>query len=177
MMHAWQLVEVFLFSIIVTAWQLGPVSEFFLNNYCGSLESIFKALTYFDILDEEDAQCFRTQAELTKYTWFLFFASLSFAFFSHVITSAASQQKNDFLFKSRNCEDNFNEDGDSFIVEDEFIDDDLIGEYRSKVENSVSSSHLNFTEWYKFLLCAEEYPSTTYELIDQDGQNETNPES
>ena len=177
MMHAWQLVEVFLFSIIVTAWQLGPVSEFFLNNYCGSLEDIFKALTFFDILDNQDAQCFKTQAELTKYTWFLFFASVTFALFNHIITSAGTQQKKDILFKSRNWENNFNEDGDSFIVEDEFIDDDLIGEYRSKVEDSVTSSHLNFAEWYKFLLCVEECPSTTYELIDQEVQTEMNPES
>jgi hypothetical protein len=62
--QAWQYVEVYMLAIIISSWQLGPVSEFMINSYCDGLTSTFATLVYYGILDPEDAQCFQVQAKI-----------------------------------------------------------------------------------------------------------------
>merc|ERR1712157_569741 len=58
-LQAWQYMEVYILSLIVASWQLGDISEFMINDYCGALENFFGSLLYYGILGESDAQCFR----------------------------------------------------------------------------------------------------------------------
>jgi uncharacterized paraquat-inducible protein A len=42
---AWQYMEVYVLSIIISAWQLGGVSEFMINAYCDPLNGSLNALS------------------------------------------------------------------------------------------------------------------------------------
>lgn len=94
-LSSWQYMEVYALAIIITAWQIGDVSEFLLNAYCGSLEETFTSLSYFGILDNEDAQCFRVDATVETASWILVAASLMLCILNHFIRSASRQKKQD----------------------------------------------------------------------------------
>ena len=94
-LSAWQYTEVYVLSIIIAAWQLGGVSEYMLNAYCGELEDTFANLQYFGILDEEDAQCFRVDATVEAASWILVAASLILCLVNHFISCASNQKTQD----------------------------------------------------------------------------------
>ena len=95
-MSAWSYMEVYVLSIVITAWQLGGVSEFMLNEqYCGGLKSMFSSLAHFGILAQEDAQCFRVDASPLAGSWVLLAASLVLVLLNHFVGSAASQKARD----------------------------------------------------------------------------------
>ena len=103
---------------------------------------------------------------MNQYTWFLFFSSVLFALFNHIITSASIQQKRDILFISRNGEEHYTEEGDSF-AEESFSDEDA----RTSMERLERSVRLDFVDWYRYILCLENVSnSTTYEMIDQENE-------
>lgn len=89
---AWQYSEVFILSIIIAAWQLGPVSEYMINDYCGFLTEIFEMLVSANIVAGVDGQCFRAEASVENGAWFLSAGALCLAFITHFITKAASQR-------------------------------------------------------------------------------------
>ena len=89
---AWQYSEVFILSIIIAAWQLGPVSEYMINDYCGFLTEIFEMLVSANIVAGVDGQCFRAEASVENGAWFLSTGALCLAFITHFITKAASQR-------------------------------------------------------------------------------------
>jgi len=95
MLSAWQYMEVYVLSIIIAAWQLGGVSEFMLNAYCDPLEETFQFLSYFGILKNDDAQCFRVDATVETASWLLVAASLILCILNHFIGAAARQKKQD----------------------------------------------------------------------------------
>ncbi len=94
-LSAWQYMEVYVSSIIIAAWQLGGVSEYMINAYCGSLKNFFTGLSYYGILKEEDAQCFRVDASVEVASWLLVAASILLLAINHFITSASKQKIQD----------------------------------------------------------------------------------
>jgi len=94
-LSAWQYMEVYVSSIIVAAWQLGGVSEFMINAYCGSLKNFFTGLSYYGFLKEEDALCFRVNAAVEVASWLLVAASIVLLALNHFISSASRQKVQD----------------------------------------------------------------------------------
>lgn len=94
-LSAWQYMEVYVSAIIISAWQLGGVSEYMINAYCGSLKNFFTGLSYYGILGEEDAQCFRVNANVETASWLLVTASILLLVLNHFISSASRQKVQD----------------------------------------------------------------------------------
>lgn len=92
---AWQYMEVYVLSIIISAWQLGGVSEFMINAYCDPLNGTFNALSNTGLLKQEDAQCFRVDANVEAASWLLVAASILLYVLTHFITSASLQKVQD----------------------------------------------------------------------------------
>jgi Paraquat-inducible protein A len=90
-LQAWQYVEVYLIATIVAVWQLGPMSEFMINAYCGSLDSTFDLLVYYGILKENDAQCFRVDATLESAAYLLAAGALLLALLNTYVGNASKQ--------------------------------------------------------------------------------------
>jgi len=89
---AWQYMEVYVLSIIIAAWQLGGVSEYMINLYCDPFKSTFTSLSYYGILKESDAQCFRVDASVESASWILVASSLVLFMLNHFVISASSQK-------------------------------------------------------------------------------------
>ena len=87
--------DVYVLSIVITAWQIGDVSDFLLNAYCDPLRETFTSLSYFGILDNEDAQCFRVDATVESASWILVAAIIVLGISNHFIRSAARQKQQD----------------------------------------------------------------------------------
>jgi hypothetical protein len=94
-LSAWQYMEVYVLSIVVSAWQLGGVSEFMINAYCSPLQSTLNALSYTGVLKQEDAQCFRVDATVEVASWLLVAASSVLWLISHFVCSASMQKVQD----------------------------------------------------------------------------------
>ena len=92
---AWQYMEVYVLSIIISAWQLGGVSEFMINAYCDPLNGTLNKLANSGILKQEDAQCFSVNATVEAASWLLVTASILLYVFTHFITSASLQKVQD----------------------------------------------------------------------------------
>jgi hypothetical protein len=95
--QAWQFLEVFVIAIMVSAWQLGPVSEFMINSYCDSLQSTLSALVYFGIIADEDAQCFKVRASVESGTFFMIAAAFVLNFLNGFVETAAAQYQRDCI--------------------------------------------------------------------------------
>jgi len=94
-LSAWQYMEVYVLSIIIAAWQLGGVSEYMVNVYCGSLRGTFTSMAYYGILKEEDAQCFSVQATVESASWILVAASIILFMINHFVVGASNQKTQD----------------------------------------------------------------------------------
>jgi len=90
-LEAWQYTEVYLISLMLGSWQLGPLSELLINEYCGGLEATFRDLVSAGFLKEEDGQCFLVKSTLKAGFWIILAGSLFLAFFSSFVTKALSQ--------------------------------------------------------------------------------------
>jgi Paraquat-inducible protein A len=95
--QAWQFLEVFVIAIMVSAWQLGPVSEFLINSYCDSLQPTLAALVYFGIIADEDAQCFKVRASIESGTFFMISAAFVLSFLNGFVVTAAAQYQRDCI--------------------------------------------------------------------------------
>jgi Paraquat-inducible protein A len=91
-LQAWQYVEVFLLSVIVAVWQIGDVSTFLVNDYCGGLSGTFSALVSSGILDPADAQCFRSQASIEPASYVLIAAAIVLIMLTNFVTKATAQR-------------------------------------------------------------------------------------
>lgn len=94
-LQAWQYMEVYIFAVIVTTWQLGSVSEFMINDYCGGLEDFFISAIYNGLLSESNAQCFRVNADVKIGMWILFSASILLVILNHFVRTASRQEEQD----------------------------------------------------------------------------------
>jgi hypothetical protein len=96
--QAWQYVEVYLLALIVSAWQLGPISAFMINSYCDGLDDTFATLVYYGVLDPVDAQCFKVQATIESGTFILIAASvLLFLLHTFVVKAVYQYQRDESL--------------------------------------------------------------------------------
>ena len=71
--------------------QLGPVSQYMFNAYCGSLDGFFAQMVSYGILKEEDAQCFSVQGSIDPGSIALLVAAILLAFVNSVVTLASKQ--------------------------------------------------------------------------------------
>ena len=101
-LQAWQYAEVYVISLIVAAWQLGPVSEFMINSYCDGLSNSFATLVFFGVLSEDDAQCFRVQATIKSATYILIVAAILLGLLTAFVMRAVKQYDfdNSWVIKS-----------------------------------------------------------------------------
>ena len=103
MTQSWQYVEVYLIATVVASWQLGPISEFMINSYCGSLDETFDMLEYYGILKEHDAQCFRVEASISSASYMLAASAILLALLNTYIRTASRQYFRDVENKSKNA--------------------------------------------------------------------------
>ena len=94
-LSAWQYMEVYVLAIIISAWQLGGVSEFMINVYCGKLKGTFTSLSYYGILSEDDAQCFRVEAAVKEASWMLVAVCCILCMLNHFIGGESMQKTQD----------------------------------------------------------------------------------
>lgn len=92
MLRAWQYVEVYIVSVLVTIWQLGDVSSFLVNDSCASLNDTFSLLVFLGVIKKDDAQCLYVQADILSGLFLLLLASLFLAFVSRFMVKAAKQR-------------------------------------------------------------------------------------
>jgi hypothetical protein len=136
-LSSWQYSEVFILSVVITSWQLAPVSEFFVNDSCEGLTSTFDSLVTYGIIDKSDGQCFRAEPSVKVATWFLTVAALGLALLNHFVGNAAMHQKEDELALYR---DRIHIKTDSLDLSDATLQDYLI----------IPSA--KFTEYYRWIL-------------------------
>jgi len=134
---AWQYSEVFILSVVITSWQLAPVSEFFVNDSCEGLTSTFDSLVTYGIIEKSDGQCFRAEPSVKVATWFLTVAALGLALLNHFVGNAAMHQKKDELALYR---DRIYIKTDSIELSDTTLQDYL----------TIPSA--KFTEYYRWIL-------------------------
>lgn len=90
-LQAWQYAEVFLLSVVIASWQLGPVSDFMVNDYCGALDGFFASMVYYGVLKKADAQCFRVETAVEEASYLLAVAAILLAFLNTFVNKAALQ--------------------------------------------------------------------------------------
>ena len=96
-LQAWQYTEVYALSVVAGVWQLGSVSHFMINVFCQRVEEIrnmFAQLVYFDVLEEEDAQCFIVEASASSGFFLLAAGSILLALLNTFVSNAAKQLLN-----------------------------------------------------------------------------------
>lgn len=165
-LYSWQYLEVFLVSIFIACWQLGNVSNFLINSYCESLNSIFQVLAFYGILSSEDAQCFRVVAKVEIAMWFLVSASVLLLILTHFIRSAAKQQDDDLHMHSGILPSIFTFDKKSKTHTDSaessssisLSDDNNVT--RDAHTSQLRQAHPRFTDFYRWFLTKSSNPST-----------------
>jgi len=146
-LQAWQYVEVYILAVVVATWQLGGVSQFMINAYCGGLEDMFASLLYYGFLKENDAQCFRVNAVVSEGIWICFLTACMLTILNHFITKAASQQEKD-IKGTVPFESDYK---DSSLIEAELY------EVKSRTRNnSLPPTPLLFTDFYRWLLRSDQ---------------------
>lgn len=115
---AWQYLDVYIVSIVIASWQLGPLSEFMINDYCGSLTGILTSLTYYDFIDGADAQCFQVEATVQIATWLLLVGAIVSSFLNHFIGKAEQHFEHDMdrIDDNNRREEKSEDDEDETIV-------------------------------------------------------------
>ena len=88
---AWQYVDVYLLSVIVASWQVGNISEYLVNPYCGSLDRTFSELVSYGILGVDDAQCFRVRSRIEPAVYALVAAAVLLSLLMSLVTNAHRQ--------------------------------------------------------------------------------------
>ncbi len=90
-LQAWQYAEVYIIAIFVASWQLGPISSFMVNAYCGSLGGFFSELVFYGILKNEDAQCFSIKSSIEEGFFILAAGAILLALVTAFVTKATAQ--------------------------------------------------------------------------------------
>mmetsp|Transcript_54468 Transcript_54468/g.61620 ORF Transcript_54468/g.61620 Transcript_54468/m.61620 type:complete len:608 (+) Transcript_54468:14-1837(+) len=98
-LQAWQYMEVYLLALFVASWQLGPVSQYLFNSQCKNLRGFFAQLVSYEILKEEDAQCFGVQGAIEPGSFTLVAAAMLLALLNSFVTKA-TRQHNYYLERS-----------------------------------------------------------------------------
>lgn len=94
-LQAWQYAEVYLIAIFVASWQLGPISSFMVNSYCGSLGDFFSEMVFYGILKNEDAQCFSVKSSIEGGFFVLTAGAILLSLVNSFVTKATKQYSSD----------------------------------------------------------------------------------
>jgi hypothetical protein len=155
-LDAWQYIEVYILSVAVAAWQLGGVSEFMINGFCGSLEDTFASLAYYGIIADEDAQCFRVNARVQGSLWVLLAAAIVLAIMSHFISKAASQQERDLDIKSEKEETGHDRNlycpSDDYSECEKSFQCNPVDKENNQLAPLIKPVPLLFTDYYRWFL-------------------------
>ncbi|KAL7427314.1 hypothetical protein ACHAXH_001630 [Discostella pseudostelligera] len=185
-LYTWQYMEVYVISIIITAWQLGGVSEHMINVYCGALKDTLSSLAYYGILNAEDAQCFKVNASVEPGSWVLVAASILLFMLNHFVVRASMQKTLDDNVppEQRLHTDRWMKRKESMVEtqgssggaeeeeeeeEDAAVEDEKV---RGNREPSVSPVAPRFTDYYFFVTnrIDEEYHNVNEaEMVTTDG--------
>jgi hypothetical protein len=144
-LQAWQYMEVYVISIIVGSWQLGPISEVMINEYCGSLNGFFAEMTYYGLLDAEDAQCFRIRGQLEEASYILVITSFILAFMISFVTKAVVQQRKDQEYKPQAAR--------LKSLDSNYVEDTV------PTADQIHPTEVHFTDTFRCFLISVEYPS------------------
>lgn len=90
-LQAWQYADVYIIAIFVASWQLGSISSFMVNSYCGSLDDFFSELVFYGILKNEDAQCFSVKSSIDEGFFILTVGAMLLALINAIVTKATKQ--------------------------------------------------------------------------------------
>ena len=150
-LSAWQYLEVYLLSVLVSAWQLGPTSEYLINSYCENLTDTFSALVFFGIIREEDAQCFKLSASIEDGCFVLIAAAFLLAFFHTFVTKAVFQHQRDKAAEERRQ----NEQPDAKIQH--LIDTMDV----DKARETIHPTPVLFSDTFRWLLDSTPLPTST----------------
>jgi hypothetical protein len=148
-LSAWQYMEVFVLSVVIAAWQLGGVSEYMINAYCDSLEILFTTLSFYGILKESDAQCFRVNANVDKASWLLVAASVVLSVVNHCVITASSQMEQD---QSVPSERRLHTDQWLTTKDTMSSDEGEDGDEMLNSEVTISPVASRFTDFYRFAI-------------------------
>lgn len=77
--------------------QLGPISQYMFNSYCGSLDEFFAQMVSYGVLKEDDAQCFSVQGSIDPGSISLLAAAILLAILNSVVTLANKQCLGDYV--------------------------------------------------------------------------------
>ncbi|KAL3792394.1 hypothetical protein ACHAW5_010455 [Stephanodiscus triporus] len=86
-LSAWQYMEVYALSIIISSFL-----EQIINAQCGKLDGIFASLLSYEILSENDAQCFRIETTVEEAYWMLVAACFTLGMLNHFVSGASTQK-------------------------------------------------------------------------------------
>jgi len=87
-LQAWQYLEVFILAVLMGAWQFGATTGRLMMEVCGDLQELIDMLLYFDILEFEDANCFRTEVDIDYGVFFLAAAAILLLLFNTFVHKA-----------------------------------------------------------------------------------------
>lgn len=157
-LQAWQYVEVYLLSLFVACWQLGPISEFMFNTSCGQFDGFFSQMAQFGILKLEDAQCFSVQGFIEPGSILLATAAVLLAFLNTVVNKAVKQYFYDLKIE---LEKELFEDGG---VSDLSAGNGADGESSKDAPNDSSNWRLHpvpvlFTDTFRWFVTGDSQPS------------------
>ncbi|KAL3925115.1 MAG: hypothetical protein SGILL_000620 [Bacillariaceae sp.] len=147
-LQAWQYVEVYLISLFVACWQLGPISEFMFNTSCEGFNGAFAQLAQNGLIKNEDAQCFSVEGYIEPGSIILAVAAVLLALLNTFVGKACRQYFWDQ--KAELEKELFPDDGISDLSGD--------AEEQTKVDTmdtSVSRIHpvpVMFTDTFRWLL-------------------------
>lgn len=90
-LQAWEYIQVYILSLFIASWQLGPVSQYLFNSYCGNLTVFFSQMVNYGILKNEDAQCFSVQGSIEPGSFTLVAAAILLTLLNSFVTKATKQ--------------------------------------------------------------------------------------
>lgn len=153
-----------------TIRQLGPVSLYLFNGYCGPLDGFFTQMVEYGILNPEDAQCFSVQGSIEPGSFTLVASAILLALLNSFVTKATRQynyfEKRRRLQEEINNEHNNNNNdavdseknsSSTSTHDDKNVDNDAKKISTSAATSSLSSIELRpipvmFTDTYRWLL-------------------------
>jgi len=153
-LQAWQYIEVYLIALFVASWQLGPVSQYMFNAYCGSLDGFFAQMVSYGILKEADAQCFSVQGSIDPGSIALLVAAILLALVNSVVSLANKQCLEDYGAPRENRTHQIaSEPNESAAVEKHPNSDNADNEESAKM-NKIRPPPFVFTDTHRWLLIA-----------------------
>jgi hypothetical protein len=162
-LQAWQYAEVYVISVVVATWQLGPISTFMINGYCYELQDTLDMLAYFGILKNEDAQCFRVDAKIESGSYVLLLAAVLLSLLNTCVMNSSKQyfrdrddavsreeMKDRMLHQLEGAKDEEEEDDALDKQAEEAASDYLEG--RKEAEEYIKPVPVLFTDKFRWLL-------------------------